>query len=194
MLVMLSYAVRSQSGLRKCALWWTMQTATKWSEPTFALSQAWWRRNCYLADFYEYGGQQTRQTEPHYHQMVKSLGDNLTQGMKKMNNLNQTPAVISAAMVASMGDLKAALVGAIGSTQSRGVGQFQPCAQQASQPLQQLPNFSSRNNHKGHATLSNSPPSSAEFFERDEIGHFARECPRRARSEHLKWAQMESQR
>ena len=82
------------------------------------------------------------------HQMMKSLGENLTQGFNQMNNnLSQMPAAISAAMAASMGDLKAALVGAIGGAQSRGGGRFQQCAQQPSQPLQQGSNFSNRNNH-----------------------------------------------
>ena len=128
------------------------------------------------------------------HQMMKSLGENLTQGFNQMNNnLSQMPAAISAAMAASMGDLKAALVGAIGGAQSRVGGQFQQCAQQPSQPLQQQSNFSSRNNHMGHVSLSNPPPSRAECFEGKEIGHFARECSRKIRSEHLNWAQLEPQ-
>ena len=130
------------------------------------------------------------------HQMMKSLGENLTQGFNQMNNnnnLSQMLAAISTAMAASMGDLKAALVGAIGGAQSRGGGQFQQCAQHPSQPLQQQSNFSSRNNHMGHVSLSNPSHSRAECFEFKEIGHFARECPRRIRSEHLNWAQLEPQ-
>ena len=128
------------------------------------------------------------------HQPMKSLGENLTQGFNQMNNnLSRMPAAISAAMAASMGDLKAALVGAIGGAQSRGGGQFQQCAQQPSQPLQQQSNFSNRNNHMGHVSLSNPPHSRAECFEFKEIGHFARECPRRIRSEHLNWSQLEPQ-
>ena len=66
------------------------------------------------------------------HQMMKSLGENMTQGFNQMNNnLSQMPAAISAAMAASMGNLKAVLVGAIGGAQSRGGGQFQQCVQQA---------------------------------------------------------------
>ena len=91
------------------------------------------------------------------HQMMKSLGENLTQRFNQMNNnLSQMPTAISAAMAASMGDLKAALVGAIGGAQ------FQQCPQQPSQPLQQQSNFSNRNNHMGHVSLSNPPPSRAE--------------------------------
>ena len=128
------------------------------------------------------------------HQMMKSLGENLTQGFNEMNNnLSQMPAAISAAMAASMGDLEAALVGTIGGAQSRGGGQFQQCAHQPSQPLQQQSNFSNRNNHMGHVSLSSPPPSRAECFECKEIGHFTRECPRRIRSEHLNWAQLEPQ-
>ena len=81
------------------------------------------------------------------------------------NNLSQMPAAISAAMVASMGDLRPALVPAIGGAQSRGGGQFQQCAQQLSQPLQQQSNFSSRNNHMGHVSLSYPLHSRAECFE-----------------------------
>ena len=128
------------------------------------------------------------------HQMMKCLGENLTQGFNQMNNnLSQIPAAISTAMAASMGDLRAALMGAIGGVQSRGGGQFQQCAQQSSQPLQQQFNFSSRNNHMGHVSLSNPPTSRSECFECKEIGHFTRACPRRTRSEHLNWAQLELQ-
>ena len=101
------------------------------------------------------------------------------------NNLSQMPAAISAAMAASMGDLKAASVGAVVGAQSRGVGQFQQCAQQPSQPLQQQSNFSSRNNHMGHVSMSNPAPSRAECFECKEVGHFVREYPKRIRTEHL---------
>ena len=60
------------------------------------------------------------------HQMMKTLGNNLTQGFNQMNNnLSQMPAAISTAMAALMGDLKAALVGAIDVAQSREGGQFQ---------------------------------------------------------------------
>ena len=123
------------------------------------------------------------------HQMMRSLVENLAQGFNQMNNnLSQMPAAVSAAMAASMYNLKGALVGAIGGAQGRGAGQFQP-----SQPLQQQSNFSSRNNHMGHVSLNNPPPSRAECFECKEICHFARECPRRTRSEQLNWAQLESQ-
>ena len=90
--------------------------------------------------------------------MMKSPGENLTQGFNQSNNnLSQKPAAISAAMVASMGDLKAELVGAIGGVRSRGGGQVQQCAQQPSQPPQQQSDFSSRNNFMGHVSLSNPP-------------------------------------
>ena len=127
-------------------------------------------------------------------QMKKSLGENLTQDFNQMNhNLSQMSAAISAAMAASMGDHKAALVKAIGGTQSRGGGQFQQCEQQPSQPIQQQSKFSSRNNQMGHVSLNNPPPSRAECFECKKIDHFTRECPRRIRSEHLNWAQLEPQ-
>ena len=80
-------------------------------------------------------------------------------------------------MAASMGYLKAALVGALGGAQSRGGGQFRQCAQQPSQPLQQQSNFSSRNNPMDQVSLSNPPPSRAECFECKEIGH-VRKCLR----------------
>ena len=92
------------------------------------------------------------------HQMMKYVVDNLTQGFNQMNNsVNQMPAATSTATVASMGNLRAALVGAVGSAQSPGGGQFQQGAQQPSQPLQHQPNFCSQTNHMGHAILSNPP-------------------------------------
>ena len=126
--------------------------------------------------------------------MMKSLGDNLTQEFIQLNNnLGHMPAAISATMMASVGNLKTALVGANCCAQSRAGEQFQQCAQQPFQPLQQQPNLSSRNNHMGQVSFSNSPRSRSECFECKEIGHFARDCPRRTRSNHLNWAQLEPQ-
>ena len=128
------------------------------------------------------------------HHMMKNLEDNLAQGFCEIiNSLNQMPAAFSVAKAALMADPKTALVGAIGSAQSRGGGQFLQCTLQLSQPPPQQSNLSSQNNNMSHVSLNNPPPSRAENFEFKEVGHFARQCPRRVKSDHLNWEHLEPQ-
>ena len=102
-------------------------------------------------------------------------------------------AVMTTAMAASMTDLKTVLVGVAGGPRSSSSGQLPQ-----TQPRQQSPqNTNSRfvpNKPFGHVTLNNPPPSRAECYECKEVGHFARDCPKRTiKSDHLNWVQPELQ-
>ena len=123
-------------------------------------------------------------------QLMKRIIDNLTQLTAVMT---QMPAVMTAAMAASMNDLKTVLVGVAGGPRSSSSGQL-PQTQPQQQPP---PNTNIRfapNKTFGHVSLNNPPPSRAECYERKEVGHFELDCPKRTnKSDHLNWVQQELQ-
>ena len=110
-------------------------------------------------------------------QLMKSMNDNLTQLTAVMT---QMPAVMTAAMVASMTDLKTVLMGVAGGPCSSSSGQL-PQTQQQQQPPQKTDNRFAPNKIFGHVSLNISPPSRAECFKSKEVGHFARDCPKRTK-------------
>ena len=120
-------------------------------------------------------------------QLMKAMGDNLSQLTTVMT---QMPAAMTTAMTASMNDLKSVLVGAVGGTRGSNGGQFPQSQSQQQPPPVSNPRFTP-NRPPGHVSLTNPPPSRAECFECKEIGHFARDCPKRTKSDHLNWVQPE---
>ena len=115
-------------------------------------------------------------------QLMKSMNDNLTQLTAVMT---QMPAVMTAAMAVSMNDLKTVLVGLAGAPRNSGSGQI-PQTQPQQQPSQNTNTPFAPNKTFGHVSLNNPPPSKAECYECKEVGHFARDCPkRRNKSDHL---------
>ena len=123
-------------------------------------------------------------------QLMKSMNDNLTQLTAVMT---QKPAVMTAAMAASMNDLKTVLVGVTGGPGSSSSGQI-PQTQPQQQPPQITNTRFAPNKPFGHVSLNNPPPSRAECYECKEVGHFVRECPKRTtKSDHLNWVQPELQ-
>ena len=108
-------------------------------------------------------------------QLMKSMNDNLTQLTAVMT---QMPAVMTAAMAASMNDLKTVLVGVANGPGSNSSGQL-PQTQPQQQPPQNTNSRLAPNKTFGHVSLNNPPPSTAECYERKELGHFARDCPKR---------------
>ena len=121
-------------------------------------------------------------------QLMKSMNDNLTQLTAVTT---QMPAVMTAAMAASMTDLKTVLVGVAGGPRSSSCGQL-PQTQPQQQPPQNTNNRFAPNKPFGHVSLNNPPPSRAECYECKEVGHFARGCPKRTiKSDHLNWVEPE---
>ena len=125
---------------------------------------------------------------------VARQGDATQQLMKSMNdNLTQMPAVMTAAIAASMNGLKTVLVGVAGGTRSSSSGQL-PQTQPQQQPPQNSNNRFVPNKTFGQVSLNKPPPSRAECYECKEVGHFARDCPKRTnKSDHLNWVQPELQ-
>ena len=123
-------------------------------------------------------------------QLMKSMNDNLTQLTAVMT---QMPAVMTAAMAASMNDLKTVLVGVTGGPRSSSSGQL-PQTQPQQQPHQNTNNRSAPNKTFGHVSLNIPPPSRTEFYECKKVGHFASDCPKRMnKSDNLNWVQPELQ-
>ena len=110
-------------------------------------------------------------------QLMKSMNDNLTQLTAVMT---QMPAVMTAAMAASMNDLKTVLVGVAGGPRNSSSGQL-PQTQPPQQPPQNTNTRFAPNKTLGHVSLNNPPPSRAECDECKEVGHFPRDCPNRTK-------------
>ena len=94
-------------------------------------------------------------------QLMKSMNDNLTQLTAVMT---QMPAVMTAAMAASMTDLKTVLVGVAGGSLSSSSGQLSQTQPQP-QPPQNTNSRFAPNKPFGHVSLNNPPPSRAECYE-----------------------------
>ena len=123
-------------------------------------------------------------------QLMKSMNDNLTQLTAVMT---QKPAVMTAAMAASMKDLKTVLVGVAGGPRSSSSGQL-PQTQPQHYLHQNTNNRFAPNKTFGHVSLNNPPPSRGECYEYKEVGLFARDCPKRTnKSDHSNWVQTELQ-
>ena len=121
-------------------------------------------------------------------QLMKSMNDNLTQLTAVMT---QMPAVMTAAMAASMNDLRTVLVGVPGCPRSSSSGQL-PQTHPQQQPPQNTNNRFAPNKSFGHVSFNNPPPSRAECYEFKEVGHCARDCPKRMnKSDHLNWVQLQ---
>ena len=123
-------------------------------------------------------------------QLMKSMNDNLTQLTAVMT---QMPAVMTAAMAASMNDLKTVLMGVASGPRSNSSGQL-PHTQPQQQPPQNTKSRFAPNKTFGHVSLNNPPPSRVECYDCKQVGHFAHDCPKRTnKSDHLDWVQPELQ-
>ena len=123
-------------------------------------------------------------------QLMKSMNNNLTQLTAVMT---QMPAVMTAAMAASMNNLKTVLVRVAGGPRSS-ISRQLPQTQPQQQPPQNPSTRFAPNKTFGRVSLNNPPPSRAECYECKEVGHFARDCPKGTnKSHHLNWVQPELQ-
>ena len=123
-------------------------------------------------------------------QLMKSMNDNLTQLTAAMT---QIPAVIKAAMAASMNDLKTVLVGFAGGPRRNSSVQL-PQTQPQQQPPQNTNSRFAPNKPFGHVSLNILPPARADCYECKEAGHFARNpLKRKNKSNHLNSVQPELQ-
>ena len=115
-------------------------------------------------------------------QLMKSMNDNISQLTAVMT---QVPAVLTAAMAASMNDLKTVLVGVAGGPRSSSSGQL-PQTQLQQQLPQNSNTYFASNKPFGPMSLTNPPPCRAECYECKDIGHFTPNCPKRtSKSDHL---------
>ena len=123
-------------------------------------------------------------------QLMKSMNDNLIQLTAVMT---QMPAVTTAVMATSTNDLKPVSVGVAGDPRSSSSGQL-PQTQPQQQPPQNTNTRFAPNKTFGHVSSNNPPPSRAHCNECKELGHFARDCPKRTnKSDNLDWVQPELQ-
>ena len=112
-----------------------------------------------------------------FYATVARQGEATQQLMKSMkDNLTQLTAVTTAAMAASMNDLKTMLVGVAGGPRSSSSGQL-PQAQMQQQPPQNSSTRIAPDKPFGHVSLNNPLLSKAECYECRKVGQFSRDCP-----------------